>query len=53
MAKLRICITIDREIYKKTRDIQAEQIRKTQKNVSFSKTLEGLVKDGLEKNNES
>ncbi len=50
MAKQRICITIDSEIYKKMRDVQSEQIRKTQQNVSFSKTVEGLVKDGLEKN---
>ena len=50
MAKQRICITINDEIYKKMRDLQSEQIRKTQQNVSFSNTVEGLIKVGLEKN---
>ena len=50
MTKLRICITIDREIYKRMRERQAEQIKKLQGNVSFSKIIEGLVKAGLEKN---
>ncbi len=50
MVKLRICITIDSEIYKKMRARQAEQIQKTQSNISFSKTVGDILKDGLEKN---
>ena len=38
---------IDFELYKKMRDIQAAQIKKTKRSFSFSQTVEDLVKIGI------
>ena len=38
---------IDFEIYKKLRDIQAAKIKKTKRSVTFSQTVEDLVKIGI------
>jgi len=46
--KQRICLLIDFEIYKKLRDIQADKIKKTKRSVTFSQTVEDLVKNGIE-----
>ena len=51
MVKQRICLLIDLEVYKKMRNIQADQIKKTKRSVSFSQTVENLVKYGMEKKN--
>ncbi len=51
MVKQRICLLIDFEIYKKMRDIQADQIKKTKRSISFSQTVENLVKIGMENKN--
>jgi len=45
--KQRVCLLIDFEIYKKIRNIQAAQIKKTKRSVSFSQTVEDLVKNGI------
>jgi hypothetical protein len=47
LKKQRICLLIDFEIYKKMRDIQAAQIKKTKRSFSFSQTVEDLVKIGI------
>ena len=49
MVKQRICLLIDLEVYKKMRNIQADQIRKTNRSISFSQTVEDLVKNGMAK----
>jgi len=46
--KQRVCLLIDFEIYKKLRNIQAAKIKKTKRSVSFSQTVEDLVKNGME-----
>ncbi len=51
MVKQRICLLIDFEIYKKMRNIQADQIKKTKRSISFSQTVEDLVKNGMENKN--
>jgi len=48
LKKQRICLLIDFEIYKKMRDIQAAQIKKTKRSFSFSQTVEDLVKIGIQ-----
>ena len=45
--KQRVCLLIDFEIYKKLRDIQADKIKKTKRSVTFSQTVEDLVKIGI------
>ena len=47
MAKLRICITIDKELVKKIRTIQGKEIQKSKKSISFSQVLEDIVNQGL------
>jgi len=47
LKKQRICLLIDFELYKKMRDIQASQIKKTKRSFSFSQTVEDLVKIGI------
>ena len=47
MNKQRVCLLIDFEIYKKLRDIQADKIKKTKRSVTFSQTVEDLVKIGI------
>ncbi len=51
LKKQRICLLIDFEIYKKMRDIQAAQIKKTKRSFSFSQTVEDLVKIGIQNGN--
>jgi len=48
LKKQRVCILIDFEIYKKLRDVQAAKIKKTKRSVTFSQTVEDLVKNGIE-----
>ena len=45
--KQRVCLLIDFEIYKKLRVIQADKIKKTKRSVTFSQTVEDLVKIGI------
>jgi len=45
--KQRVCLLIDFEIYKKLRNIQAAKIKKTKRSVTFSQTVEDLVKIGI------
>jgi len=45
--KQRVCLLIDFEIYKKLRTIQAAKIKNTKRSVSFSQTVEDLVKIGI------
>jgi len=47
LKKQRVCILIDFEVYKKMRDIQAAKIKKTKRSVTFSQTIEDLVKIGI------
>jgi len=47
LKKQRVCLLIDFEIYKKMRDIQADKIKKTKRSVTFSQTVEDLVKIGI------
>ncbi len=47
LKKQRVCILIDFEVYKKMRDIQAAKIKKTKRTVTFSQTIEDLVKIGI------
>jgi hypothetical protein len=47
LKKQRVCLLIDFEIYKKMRDIQADKIKKTKRSVTFSETVEDLVKIGI------
>ena len=49
--KQRVCLLIDFEIYKKLRDIQADKIKKTKRSVTFSQTVEDLVKIGIKNGN--
>jgi len=51
LKKQRVCLLIDFEIYKKLRDIQADKIKKTKRSVSFSQTVEDLVKNGIKNGN--
>ena len=46
MAK-RITIILDDELLKKLHEIQARQIKKTQKSVSFSRVLNELIRKRL------
>jgi len=48
LKKQRVCLLIDFEIYKKLRNIQAAKIKNTKRSVSFSQTVEDLVKNGME-----
>jgi len=47
LKKQRVCILIDFEVYKKMRDVQAAKIKKTKRSVTFSQTVEDLVKIGI------
>jgi len=47
LKKQRVCLLIDFEIYKKLREIQAAKIKKTKRSVTFSQTVEDLVKSGI------
>jgi hypothetical protein len=44
-------LLIDFEIYKKLRDIQADKIKKTKRSITFSQTVEDLVKIGIQNGN--
>ncbi len=48
MAKQRVCLLLNVEIYNKLRGYQADQIKKTKTSVSFSQLVEDLVKHGME-----
>ena len=43
----RVTIVMDENLMKKLRIIQAKQIRDLQKNISFSSTVESLLKTSL------
>ena len=43
----RVTIVMDENLMKKIRIIQAKQIKNLQKNVSFSSTIESLLKTSL------
>jgi len=45
--KKRITIVLDDKLYKKLRVIQAKEIQKTNKSVSFSKIINKLLQKGL------
>jgi len=49
MARCRITIMIDSEINKKIRNLQAQQIKKTNSSVSYSKVVEQLLAKSLKK----
>jgi len=48
MAKQRVCLLLNMEIYEKLRSFQADKIKKTKSSVSFSQLVEDLVKHGME-----
>jgi len=48
MAKQRVCLLFNVEIYNKLRGVQADQIKKTKSNVSLSQLVEDLVKHGID-----
>ncbi len=48
MAKQRICLLFNVELYNKLRGYQADQIKKTKSSVSFSQLVEDLVKHGID-----
>jgi len=48
MKKQRISMLIDFKVYTEMRKIQADKIKKTKRNVSFSEIIEDLVKTGME-----
>ncbi len=48
MAKQRVCLLLNKELYNKLRGFQAEKIKKTKSAVSFSQLVEDFVKDGME-----
>ncbi len=48
MAKHRVCLLFNVELYNKLRGYQADQIKKTKSSVSFSQLVEDLVKNGME-----
>ena len=43
----RITIMLDDDLLKKLHEIQAKQIKKTQKSVSFSRVLNDVLRKGL------
>jgi len=45
---VRVCISLDEEIYKKLREIQAFLIKETNSNVSFSKVISDVTDVGLQ-----
>jgi len=47
MKNIRVCLNIDEEIYKKTREVQAFLIKQTSKNISFSKVISEVLDIGL------
>jgi len=49
MAKQRVCLLFNVELYNKLRGYQADQIKKTKSSVSFSQLVEDLVKTAMEK----
>ena len=51
MKKQRVCLLLNFEIYEKMRKIQADEIKKKNRSVSFSQTVEELVKNGIETRN--
>lgn len=51
MAKQRVCLLFNRELYNKLRSFQADEIKKTKSSVSFSQLVEDLVKHGMESKN--
>jgi len=48
MAKQRVCLLFNIELYNKLRGYQADQIKKTKSSVSFSQLVEDLVKHGID-----
>jgi len=48
MKRVRVCLSIDEEIYKKTRDVQAFLIKETSRNISYSKTVSEILDIGLQ-----
>ena len=48
MSKNRVCLLFSTETYLKLRIFQADKIKKTKSNVSFSELVEDLVKHGME-----
>jgi len=48
MSKNRVCLLFSTETYLKLRIFQAEKIKKTKSNVSFSELVEDFVKHGME-----
>ncbi len=51
MAKQRVCLLFNIELYNKLRGYQADQIKKTNRAVSFSQLVEDFVKNGMENGN--
>jgi len=51
MAKQRVCLLLNVELYNKLRGYQADQIKKTNRAVSFSQLVEDFVKNGMENGN--
>ncbi len=51
MVKQRVCLLFNRELYNKLRSFQADEIKKTNRAVSFSQLVEDLVKHGMESKN--
>jgi len=49
MKKQRISMLIDFKVYTEMRKIQADKIKKTKRNVSFSEIIQDLVKIGMGK----
>jgi hypothetical protein len=45
----RVCIVIDDEVDKKLRSIQANEIRNTSSSVSYSGTINKILKNNLKK----
>ncbi len=47
MTKVRVCLSIDEDLYKKTRDIQSFLIKETSRNFTFSKVISEILEVGL------
>ena len=48
----RITITLDKNLESELRNIQAEKIQTSNKSVSFSEIINGILKEGLKNNHQ-